>query len=119
MHNDQSLIEYQSDTRNCCAIQCGTNQFSATDLPGWVHEPAEAVERRKLTVLDQAEGLLTVDDVAAYLRVSTKTVRRQIAAGHISVIRIGRLIRVSAEEVMRLTGIKYNRVISNKEQYCE
>ncbi|MFD1767658.1 helix-turn-helix domain-containing protein [Sphingorhabdus buctiana] len=114
MQNDQSLIEYQSDTRNCCTILCGTSQFSATDLPGWVHEPAQAVQRRKLTVLDQSEGLLTVDDIAAYLRVSTKTVRRQIAAGHISAIRIGRLIRVSAEELMRLTGIKYNRVISNK-----
>lgn len=114
MHNDQSLIEYQSDTQSCCAIQCGTKQFSATNLPGWVHEPAEAVERRELTVLDQAEGLLTVDDVAAYLRVSTKTVRRQIAAGHISAIRIGRLIRVSPEEVMRLNGIKYNIFINNK-----
>ena len=119
MQNDQSSIEYQSDTRNCCASERGDYQFVATDLPAWVNEPAEPVERRELTATDRAEGLLKVDEVAAYLRLSTKTVRRQIAAGRISAIRIGRLIRVSAEEVMRLTGIKYNRVIGNKEQHRE
>jgi len=85
-------------------------------LPDWVHVPAEKVDQ-PTPAKHNADALLTVDDVAAYLRVSTKTVRRQIAAGHISAIRLGRLIRVSPEEVMRLTGINYNSFISNKEQY--
>lgn len=119
MQNDQSSIEYQSDTQNFCASERGGNQFVATDLPPWVNEPAEAVERRKLTVLDQAQGLLTVDDVAAYLRVSTKTVRRQIASGHILAIRIGRSIRVSPDELTRLFTGKYSRVINRKEKCSE
>jgi len=90
------------------------SQFAAGLLPSWVNEPAGDVEQEAPASRRKVEAFLTVDDVAAYLRVSTKTVRRQIAAGHISAIRIGRLIRVSAEELMRLTGIKYNRVISNK-----
>ena len=97
----------------------GIKQPDTATLPSWVHEPADAIEPDQSRPKGHIEALLTVDDVAAYLRVSTKTVRRQIAAGHISAIRIGRLIRVSADELMRLTGIKYNSVISNKEQYSE
>lgn len=99
--------------------QNATKQIGTTILPNWVNEPTDAIELEQSHPKGHVEQMLTVDDVAAYLRVSTKTVRRQIAAGHISAIRIGRLIRVSAEELMRLTGIKYNSVISNKEHYRE
>lgn len=95
------------------------SQFAAGLLPSWVNEPAGDVEKEAPASRRKVEAFLTVEDVAAYLRVSTKTVRRQIAAGHISAIRIGRLIRVSPEEIMCLVYGKYSRVISNKEQYRE
>ena len=106
---DEEYVHRSVPSRTSCG---------AIGLPDWVHAPADKVDQPKPALL-AVDTLMTVDDVAAYLRVSTKTVRRQIAAGHISAIRIGRLIRVSPEELMRLTGIKYNSVISNKEKYRE
>lgn len=82
-------------------------------LPDWVNAPAEKIDRPKPALL-AVDALLTVDEVAAYLRVSTKTVRRQIASGHISAIRIGRSIRVSPDELARLFSGKYSRVINRK-----
>ena len=44
----------------------------------------------------------TVPEVATLLGVSGRTVQRRIADGSIRSIRLGRLIRVSEEEVARL-----------------
>ena len=46
--------------------------------------------------------LLTIDDVAAVLHVSPRTVRRMIAAGQIHVIRLGRMVRVHPSVVSEL-----------------
>jgi excisionase family DNA binding protein len=47
--------------------------------------------------------LHTVDEVAARLRVSTKTVRRRIKDGTIRTVPIGgRLVRISSDELRRL-----------------
>jgi excisionase family DNA binding protein len=43
--------------------------------------------------------LLTLDEVAERLRVSRKTVNREIARGHLRVLYIGRLPRVKASEL--------------------
>jgi excisionase family DNA binding protein len=40
------------------------------------------------------ERLLTAGDLAETLRVSTRTVRRMIAAGQIPIVRVGRSVRV-------------------------
>lgn len=49
--------------------------------------------------------LFTVDEVASALRVSTKTVRRRIAAGLIRTADLGgRLVRIPAAELRRLLG---------------
>jgi len=47
------------------------------------------------------EGLLTVRQVAAYLSVSERTVRRLIATGQLRCIRIGRLTRIDPGDVSR------------------
>jgi len=47
------------------------------------------------------EGLLTVRQVAAYLSVSEKTVRRLIATGQLRCIHIGRLTRIDPGDVSR------------------
>lgn len=52
--------------------------------------------------------LLTVDQVAEQLGVSTKQVRRLIASGELPHHRIGRLIRVTGADLM--TFIRLRRV---------
>ncbi len=47
------------------------------------------------------EGLLTVRQVAVYLGVSEKTVRRLIASGQLRCIHIGRLTRIDPGDVSR------------------
>lgn len=48
--------------------------------------------------------LLTVQETAALLKVSDGTVRRQVAAGRLSAVRVGRLIRIRREAVERFFG---------------
>jgi excisionase family DNA binding protein len=43
--------------------------------------------------------MLTVDQVAEHLAISTKTVRRWIADGRLSVHRIGRQLRISGPDL--------------------
>lgn len=43
--------------------------------------------------------LLTIKEVADHLQVSTKTVRRRIQAGELRSYRLGRLVRVSEEDL--------------------
>jgi excisionase family DNA binding protein len=47
---------------------------------------------------DVSEPLMTVREVAAAMNASEKTVRRRIAAGKLSVIRDGRLIRIRPKD---------------------
>ena len=48
-------------------------------------------------------GVYTVEETAAVLRVSSKTVRRRIKAGEIRLLPIGgRLVRISAAELRRI-----------------
>lgn len=47
------------------------------------------------------DGLLTVRQVAAYLGVSERTVRRLIATGQLRCIHIGRLTRIDPGDVSR------------------
>lgn len=46
-----------------------------------------------------ASQLLTVDDVAMRLSVSTKSVRRWIEAGELAAVRLGRAVRIKEEAV--------------------
>lgn len=48
---------------------------------------------------DTTSTFLTVKDLAAHLRISTKTVRRFINSGALKAHRVGRQIRVSAEDL--------------------
>lgn len=48
--------------------------------------------------------LLTIDEVAVHLRVSTRTVRRLIASGDLQASKIGRSVRVSRAAVEAMLG---------------
>jgi excisionase family DNA binding protein len=63
------------------------------------HATAEASDRRPSPVL------LTIEEVAALLRISTKSVRRRIKSGLIRKAALGgRTVRISPDEVQRLTA---------------
>ena len=44
-------------------------------------------------------SLLTVDDIAAHAKVSTKTVRRWIDAGDLPAILIGKVLRIKPDDL--------------------
>jgi excisionase family DNA binding protein len=48
--------------------------------------------------------LMTVAEVATVLRVSTKTIRRMIARGELQHVKLGRLVRVRAEDMVQYIG---------------
>jgi excisionase family DNA binding protein len=55
-----------------------------------------------------ADKLLTVAAAAELLGVSVKTVRRRIASGEISVVRIGRSVRIHPKELQRYTIVNWD-----------
>ena len=55
---------------------------------------------------DLSEHLMTVNEVAAAMNASTKTVRRRIAAGDLPIIRDGRLIRIRPMDFRRYLASK-------------
>jgi excisionase family DNA binding protein len=115
MSRDEALSDQSSDVDAICSVVLLRPPLGKAQLPDWVHEPAAQVDRPKSALLS-VDTLLTVDEVAAYLRVSTKTVRRQIIAGHIPAIRIGRSVRVSPEALEYL--INYNhKFIDTSNEY--
>ncbi len=55
--------------------------------------------------MTEHRGFITVEQMAAYLGVSTKTIRRRLAEGTIKKAPLGRrLIRIPASELDRLDG---------------
>lgn len=53
--------------------------------------------------------LLSVEDVAAILSVSQKTVRRMIGAGVLPTCRVGRLVRIQRSELERYIACSVGR----------
>ena len=58
------------------------------------------------TTQEPPAPFLTVKEVASLLKVSVRTLRRHIAAGALSVVRIGRLIRVPREAIVAFITAK-------------
>ena len=63
-----------------------------------------------------APSLFTIGEVAAWLRVDERTVRRRIKDGSIRKVPLGgRAVRISSEEMARLTGDdRLNEVINHQ-----
>lgn len=51
---------------------------------------------------EPSRDLLTVDEAAAYLRVTPKAMRHMIDRGQVPVVRIGRRVRVRREELRKV-----------------
>ena len=65
----------------------------ATDRSQDVHGTTQDAE--------QPARLLTIDQIAAYLQVSAKTVRRLVASRRLPCIRLGRVLRFQQADVFR------------------
>lgn len=80
-------------------------------VPAWAQEAQIEPSRPLKTSLcdgplassvSDIPSLLRVDEAAAMLKVSSKTVRRLLARGGLKVVRIGRLVRIPSSEINRL-----------------
>ena len=80
-------------------------------VPSWAQESKVALLRPLRASLRAGSlaiptspnlALLRVDEAAAILQVSSKTVRRLLASGDLRAVRIGRLVRIPLSEIDRL-----------------
>lgn len=86
----------------------------ARDLPDWLRLRNVSGVGQSNTATDadptpRQHALLTIDEVASHLRVSTRTVRRLIRSGGLQASRIGRSVRVSHSAVESLLGRDNNQ----------
>ena len=72
-------------------------------VPAWALNDASRSrgQTRSQKLASNKCGLLRVDEAAIHLNVSEKTIRRLIKAKALSVIRIGRLVRIRRREIER------------------
>ena len=72
-------------------------------VPTWALNDASRLSSRSSAkkLAPNKGGILRVDEAAIHLNVSQKTVRRLITARALSVIRIGRLVRIERREIER------------------
>ena len=71
-------------------------------LPAWVHEEAEPTRSGDTLAApaSPSEHLLTLTEVAQYLRISARTVSRLIASGTLPALRLGRVVRVRRSDLI-------------------
>ena len=70
------------------------------------HDPTTSDPVRAFTAPD---GLLTLTEAAEHLRVSARSVRREIADGHIAAVQVRTRLRVSTAELARYIAARETR----------
>ena len=80
-----------------------TPKADTTPLPTWATAKS-AIDRARTSIAPAIgdHAYLTVAEAASLLRVSEKTIRRQIACGRLPVCRVGRSVRISAKAIAML-----------------
>ena len=87
-------------------------------VPAWAQEPGPAPVRVLKTYpatvsppnsCTPAHALHRIDEAAAILKVSSKTLRRLLTRGDLMVVRIGRLVRIHSLEIDRLIAYRGTR----------
>ena len=91
-------------------------ELPAQSIPAWINRRAEELKAGatidaatdqplvERTTPSSASPLLTICEAAAYLRVSTRTVRRLAARGDISAAHIGRSVRIRWADIEALVA---------------
>jgi excisionase family DNA binding protein len=107
----------QSATRNKTFEPVSAIDERASNLPAWaisINQNAGADDLRRRPQLQWLRfgthwnfsrppaPLMTVDDAAELLRVSSKTIRRLIERGELEAVRIGRSVRLRSADVFRI-----------------
>jgi excisionase family DNA binding protein len=77
-------------------------------LPAWVHEEAGPTRSGDTLAApaSPSEHLLTLTEVAQYLRISTRTVSRLIASGSLPALRLGRAVRIRHADLLDMLDRK-------------
>ncbi len=81
-------------------------------LPAWVFDTDQSDQRQSKTS-PPAASHLTVQEVAAQLRVSQRTVRRLISRGQLQVVRIGRSVRITPAAIEAMLEANGPLIFSN------
>lgn len=90
MHSRCSPPPAQAKAR----VESGAPEISSDELPAWVFA-SDLSDPHLSKTSESANSHLTVQEVAAQLRVSERTVRRLISRGQLQVVRIGRSVRIT------------------------
>ena len=90
-------LRTSSPPRNLHGIQSASTLalYRAEPVSGSLEQPGDGSDAG--SAIPPRHPLLTIDDVATFLSVSTKTVRRMIGRGELPHIRVGRQVRVRWE----------------------
>jgi excisionase family DNA binding protein len=81
-----------------------TPKADATPIPAWATAESGSSRAHPSSAPDLADqAFLTVAEAASWLRVSQKTIRRQIAGGGLPACRVGRSVRIPAKALETLT----------------
>jgi excisionase family DNA binding protein len=79
-------------------VAVGSPTSSRAELPPWVLnralDPRTKPARVEIDPFEGSEDFLTVTEAAIALRISSRTLRRQLADGKVPHIRVGRQIRI-------------------------
>jgi excisionase family DNA binding protein len=83
---------------------------TTTSIPNWIQSRDTSAVGRPREAIEAVPGpidkdVLTIAEVAERLRVSPRTVCRQIASGALCAVRIGRSVRVPRLAVEALLGV--------------
>jgi excisionase family DNA binding protein len=83
-------------------------------LPDWIYEPPAPVKSSAATTATSPSQdlLLTVPEVAAILRLSTRTISRLINRGELRAVRIGRAIRIRKDDISTIFNKNSNSSIT-------
>ena len=81
-----------------------TSKPALRPTPAWATAESAIDRARTSSAPDLADNaFLTVAEAASWLRVSQKTIRRQIACGGLPACRVGRSVRIPAKSLNALT----------------
>ncbi|WP_397584995.1 helix-turn-helix domain-containing protein [Sphingorhabdus sp.] len=97
---------FYKNTKKPSLGPAASTSVSCVDLPSWVYTKPEPVATPHHAAVDTPDDLLTIAEVALYLRVSDRTVSRLIRKGQLPALRIGRAVRILHSDLLEMLDRK-------------
>ena len=107
-HPSSAQTADRADRSPAATVDAG-GPASRSVVPAWVFDapPVETTQGAEFGVSTRpGNGLLTIPEVAAILRLSTRTIARLIRRGDLVTIRIGRSVRLHPDDLLRFLQTK-------------